>query len=72
MSAASQAIKALFFLSFFLCSRGACVSQPEPRGTVLKNTTRDIIVRQAGSNRISGGRMKDIQNSFSDSLLIEF
>lgn len=38
----------------------------------LKNITRDMIVRQAGSNRISDGWIKDIQNSFSNSLLIEF
>lgn len=39
---------------------------------ILKNTTRDMIVRQVGSNGISGGWIKDIQNSFRDSLLIEF
>lgn len=38
----------------------------------FKTRTRDMIVRQAGSNRISDGWIKDIQNSFSVPLLIEF
>ena len=38
----------------------------------FKTITRDMIVRQVGSNRISDGWIKVIQNSFSDSLLIEF
>lgn len=38
----------------------------------FKTITRDMIVRQAGSKRISDRWIKDIQNSFSNLLLIEF